>query len=134
MSKSLTSFNFKYLPRKINTDWINVVHSSNCGFSLEFLIFPKKIVYINLYVLPKRKNKNFLKEDIMKKNRVLYIAYKGLVRNKLNTFLMMIGIIIGVTALTIIVSATQGVKKEVIKSVQKFGNPMEDPFFWKPHG
>ena len=41
----------------------------------------------------------------MKTNRLIKIAYTGLGRNKLRTFLMMIGIVIGITALTLIISA-----------------------------
>jgi putative ABC transport system permease protein len=57
----------------------------------------------------------------MKKKRLINIAYKGLIRNKLNTFLMMIGIVIGITALTIIVSSAVGTKKSLMNRVEKFG-------------
>jgi len=57
----------------------------------------------------------------MKTNRLLKIAYVGLGRNKLRTFLMMIGIIIGITALTLIISAGIGAQDRVMDRVKKFG-------------
>lgn len=57
----------------------------------------------------------------MKKSRLIKIAYTGLGRNKLRTFLMMIGIVIGITALTLIISAGLGAKKRVMDRVKKFG-------------
>ncbi|MBN2088505.1 ABC transporter permease, partial [candidate division KSB1 bacterium] len=57
----------------------------------------------------------------MKINRLIKIAYTGLGRNKLRTFLMMIGIIIGITALTLIISAGIGAKDRVMERVKKFG-------------
>ncbi|MDZ7722191.1 MAG: ABC transporter permease [candidate division KSB1 bacterium] len=57
----------------------------------------------------------------MKTNRLFKIAYIGLGRNKLRTFLMMIGIVIGITALTLIVSAGLGAQKRVMDRVKKFG-------------
>lgn len=57
----------------------------------------------------------------MKTNRLFKIAFIGLGKNKLRTFLMMIGIVIGVTALTLIVSAGLGAQKRVMDRVKKFG-------------
>jgi putative ABC transport system permease protein len=57
----------------------------------------------------------------MKTGRVLKVAFKGLGRNKLRTFLMMIGIVIGITALTLIVSAGMGAQDRVMERVKKFG-------------
>lgn len=57
----------------------------------------------------------------MKTARVLAVGFKGLGRNKLRTFLMMIGIVIGITALTLTVSAGLGAKDRVMERVQKFG-------------
>ena len=57
----------------------------------------------------------------MKTSRVLRVAFKELRRNKLRTFLMMIGIVIGITALTLIVSAGLGARKKVMERVRKFG-------------
>jgi len=57
----------------------------------------------------------------MKTNRLLKIAYVGLGRNKLRTFLMMIGIVIGITALTLIISAGMGAQDRVMDRVKKFG-------------
>jgi len=57
----------------------------------------------------------------MKTSRVLKVAFKGLGRNKLRTFLMMIGIVIGITALTLIVSAGLGAQDRILERVKKFG-------------
>lgn len=57
----------------------------------------------------------------MKTNRLIKIAYVGLGRNKLRTFLMMIGIVIGITALTLIISAGMGAQDRVMERVKKFG-------------
>ena len=57
----------------------------------------------------------------MKTNRLFKIAYTGLGRNKLRTFLMMIGIVIGIMALTLIISVGLGAQKRVMERVKKFG-------------
>jgi len=57
----------------------------------------------------------------MKKSRVLKVAFKGLGKNKLRTFLMMIGIVIGITALTLIVSVGLGAQARIMERVKKFG-------------
>jgi len=57
----------------------------------------------------------------MKTSRVLKVAFKGLARNKLRTFLMMIGIVIGITALTVIVSLGEGSKRQVMERMKKMG-------------
>ena len=57
----------------------------------------------------------------MKTERTLKESFKGLGRNKTRTFLMMLGIIIGITTLTIIVSAILGAKSDVMGKVAKFG-------------
>ena len=57
----------------------------------------------------------------MKTNRLIKIAYTGLGRNKLRTFLMMIGIVIGITALILIISAGIGAQDRVMERVKKFG-------------
>lgn len=57
----------------------------------------------------------------MKTSRVLKVAFKGLGKNKLRTFLMMIGIVIGITALTFVVSAGLGAQDRVMERVKKFG-------------
>jgi putative ABC transport system permease protein len=57
----------------------------------------------------------------MKTERAVKESLKGLGRNKVRTFLMMLGIIIGITTLTIIVSAILGAKSDVMGKVAKFG-------------
>lgn len=57
----------------------------------------------------------------MKTARIVKSAFKGLGKNKLRTFLMMIGIVIGVTAITMVVSVGLGAEKQVMDRVKKFG-------------
>jgi len=57
----------------------------------------------------------------MKTNRLIKIALRGLGKNKMRTFLMMIGIVIGITALTLIISAGIGAQQRVMERVKKFG-------------
>ena len=49
------------------------------------------------------------------------VAWAGLSRNRLRTFLMMIGIVVGITALTLVLSAGLGAEKRVMERVKKFG-------------
>jgi putative ABC transport system permease protein len=57
----------------------------------------------------------------VKTTRVLKVAFKGLGRNKLRSFLMMIGIVIGITALTLVVSVGLGAQDRVMERIKKFG-------------
>ncbi|MCK5344220.1 MAG: ABC transporter permease, partial [Candidatus Heimdallarchaeota archaeon] len=57
----------------------------------------------------------------MKTIRITKIAFKSLLKNKFRTLLMMIGVIIGVAALTIIVSAALGSQNRIMRLVEKFG-------------
>ena len=57
----------------------------------------------------------------MKTELTIKESFKGLGRNKTRTFLMMMGIIIGIATLTIIVSAILGAKSNVMEKVAKFG-------------
>jgi len=57
----------------------------------------------------------------MKTSRVLKVAFKGLGRNKLRSFLMMIGVVIGIAAVTMIVSVGIGAQNRVLERVKKFG-------------
>jgi putative ABC transport system permease protein len=57
----------------------------------------------------------------MKTKRIIINALKSLGKNKLRSFLMMIGIIIGIIALTLIVSVGFGAKDQVMERVNKFG-------------
>lgn len=57
----------------------------------------------------------------MKTKRIILNALKSLGKNKLRSFLMMIGIIIGIIALTLIVSVGFGAKDLVMERVSKFG-------------
>ncbi|MCK5145671.1 ABC transporter permease [bacterium] len=57
----------------------------------------------------------------MKTARIIKSSFMGLGKNKLRSFLMMIGIVIGITAVTIVVSAGLGAQKKVMTRVKKFG-------------
>ncbi len=57
----------------------------------------------------------------MKAGRLVKESFKQLGKNKLRSFLMMIGIVIGVTALTLVISAGLGAQKRIMERVQKFG-------------
>lgn len=49
------------------------------------------------------------------------VSLKGLTANKLRTFFMMLGVLIGITALTIIVSVGQGAKVQVMQKMENLG-------------
>lgn len=49
------------------------------------------------------------------------VSIKGLTANKLRTFFMMLGVLIGITALTVIVSVGQGAKMQVQERMERLG-------------
>lgn len=49
------------------------------------------------------------------------VSLKGLLANKLRTFFMMLGVLIGIAALTVIVSVGQGAKQQVVQRMEKMG-------------
>ena len=57
----------------------------------------------------------------MKTGRLIGVAFKQLGKNKLRSFLMMIGIVIGIIALTLVVSAGLGAQEKIMQRVGKFG-------------
>jgi len=57
----------------------------------------------------------------MKVISAVRVSLKGLTGNKLRTFFMMLGVLIGITALTIIVSVGQGAKLQVMQRMEKMG-------------
>jgi len=57
----------------------------------------------------------------MKSSRIVKSAVRGLNKNKLRTFLMMIGIVVGITAVTMVVSIGLGAENRVMNRVNKFG-------------
>lgn len=57
----------------------------------------------------------------MKNKRIILNALKNLAKYKLRSFLMMLGIIIGIIALTMVISAGLGAKGQVVGRVKKFG-------------
>jgi putative ABC transport system permease protein len=57
----------------------------------------------------------------MRARSVTKVAWAGLSRNRLRTFLMMIGIVVGITALTLVISAGLGAERRVMERVKKFG-------------
>jgi len=54
-------------------------------------------------------------------SKVISLSLKGLSKYKMRTFLMMLGIIIGIATLTVIVSVSKGMQKKVMISIQSFG-------------
>lgn len=57
----------------------------------------------------------------MATGKVISLSLKGLSKYKMRTFLMMLGIIIGIATLTVIVSVSKGMQRQVMKSIQSFG-------------
>ncbi|MFW6206351.1 MAG: ABC transporter permease [Gemmatimonadota bacterium] len=57
----------------------------------------------------------------MKTGRIVRSAFGELGRSKLRTFFMMVGIVIGITAVTMVVAVGLGAERQVMKRVQKFG-------------
>lgn len=53
--------------------------------------------------------------------QVIKIAFRGLMANKMRSFLTMLGIIIGVGAIIAMLSIGEGAKKQVTESIQRFG-------------
>jgi putative ABC transport system permease protein len=57
----------------------------------------------------------------MKSAKILKLALHAIGMNKMRTFLMMLGIIIGITTLTVIVSVGKGASAKVMKTIRNFG-------------
>ncbi len=57
----------------------------------------------------------------MKQAKTFKLALRAIGMNKMRAFLMMLGVIIGITTLTVIVSVGKGASDKVMKSVQNFG-------------
>ncbi len=57
----------------------------------------------------------------MKTGKTISLATKAIGMNKMRAFLMMLGVIIGITTLTVIVSVGKGASAKVMKTVQNFG-------------
>lgn len=53
--------------------------------------------------------------------RLIGLSLKGLLRYKLLTFLMMLGIIIGIATLTVIISLAKGAQHKVMMGIRNFG-------------
>jgi putative ABC transport system permease protein len=54
-------------------------------------------------------------------SKIISLSLKGLSKYKMRTFLMMLGIIIGIATLTVIVSLGKGAEQKISKQIQKFG-------------
>jgi putative ABC transport system permease protein len=54
-------------------------------------------------------------------SKVIGLSIKGLSKYKMRTFLMMLGIIIGIATLTVIVSVSKGMQKKVMMGIRSFG-------------
>ena len=57
----------------------------------------------------------------MKQAKTVTLALRAIGMNKMRAFLMMLGVIIGITTLTVIVSVGKGASAKVMKTVQNFG-------------
>lgn len=57
----------------------------------------------------------------MRISRTIKLALRGLLANKVRTVLMMAGIVIGITTLTVIVSVSKGANAKVMKGIRNFG-------------
>lgn len=57
----------------------------------------------------------------MKTGRMVTMVFKSLAKNRLRSFLMMIGVVIGIAAITMIVSVGLGAQQRVLDRVKKFG-------------
>lgn len=57
----------------------------------------------------------------MSTGKIVSIALKGLSKHKTRTFLMMLGVIIGIATLTVIVSMAKGAQHKVTTSIMNFG-------------
>jgi putative ABC transport system permease protein len=58
----------------------------------------------------------------MKQAKTIKLALRAIGMNKMRAFLMMLGVIIGITTLTVIVSVGKGASAKVMKTVQNFGS------------
>ena len=54
-------------------------------------------------------------------SEAIRVALRGLMGNKLRSFLTMLGIIIGVAAVIIVVAIGQGLKKETLQGIERMG-------------
>ncbi|MBK7105949.1 MAG: ABC transporter permease [Ignavibacteriae bacterium] len=57
----------------------------------------------------------------MKTERIIKTAFRGLSKNKMRTFFMMVGIVIGIMAITMVISVGLGAEERVMERVKKFG-------------
>jgi putative ABC transport system permease protein len=57
----------------------------------------------------------------MKQAKTVKLALRAIGMNKMRAFLMMLGVIIGITTLTVIVSVGKGASAKVMRTVQNFG-------------
>ncbi len=64
----------------------------------------------------------------MKIGRLVGQALKGLARNRLRTFFMMVGIMVGITVLTVVLSAGMGARERIMERVRVFG--LESMMIW----
>jgi putative ABC transport system permease protein len=55
-------------------------------------------------------------------SRVINLSLKGLSKYRMRTFLMMLGIIIGIATLTVIVSVSKGMQKKITKVYKASAN------------
>ena len=59
--------------------------------------------------------------QLMTTGRMIGLSLTGLAKYKMRTFLMMLGIIIGIATLTVIIALAKGAQMKVMKGIQNFG-------------
>ena len=59
----------------------------------------------------------------MKKSRIIKSGFRGMGRHKARTFFMMLGIVVGIFALTVIFSIGQGTENQVMSNIEKLFSP-----------
>ncbi len=64
----------------------------------------------------------------MRTTRMIGQAFRGLARNRLRTFFMMIGVTVGITVLTVVLSAGMGARERIMERVRVFG--LENMMIW----
>ena len=71
--------------------------------------------------MQKTNSVNYYNRLEMKTKRIIFNGLKNLAKYKLRSFLMMIGIVIGILALTMVISAGLGARNQVMGRIKKFG-------------
>lgn len=60
----------------------------------------------------------------MKMNKVMQIAWRGLIKNKLRALLTMLGVIIGVAAVIVMVAVSAGTEATIADQINSLGTDL----------